>query len=117
MGKVLVVDDAAYVRAKTVKLLEEYGYETVEACDGAEAVRRYRAVKPDVVLMDITMPVMDGVQAVREIRKEDPNARIVMCSALGQQSMIVEALKAGARDFILKPYQPDRLLTAVRNLL
>jgi len=117
LGKVLVVDDAAYVRTKTVRLLNEYGYETVEAGDGAEAVRKYKAARPDVVLMDITMPVMDGVQAVREIRKEDPNARIVMCSALGQQSMIIEALKAGARDFIVKPYQSDRLLAAVQKLL
>lgn len=115
MPKVLVVDDAAFVRAKNTKLLSEHGYAVNEASNGAEAVAKYLEWRPDVVLMDITMPTMDGITAVKEIRQHDKNAKIIMCTALGQQAMVIEAIKAGAKDFIVKPFQPDRLLEAVRK--
>ncbi|HHY47662.1 MAG TPA: response regulator [Firmicutes bacterium] len=116
MTKILVVDDAAFMRMRTVKLLQENGYEVAEAADGQEAVEKYIQEKPDAVLMDITMPNMDGITAVKQIRKADPNAKIVMCSALGQQSMVLEAVKAGAKDFVVKPFQPDRILAAIKRL-
>ncbi|HHY98098.1 MAG TPA: response regulator [Firmicutes bacterium] len=115
MTKVLVVDDAAFMRMRAVKLLQENGYEVVEAADGLEAVEKYVQEKPDGVLMDITMPNMDGIAAVKEIKKIDPKANIIMCSALGQQSMVLEAIKAGAKDFVVKPFQPDRILAAIKK--
>ena len=115
MAKVLVVDDAAFMRMRLSKLLKEHGHEVVEASNGQEAVDRYRDAGPQVVLMDITMPVMDGIQAVLAIRGVDAQARIVMCSALGQQSMVIEAIRAGAKDFVVKPYTPDRVLQAVNK--
>lgn len=117
MPRILVVDDAAFVRTKNTRLLSENGYEVSEASNGAEAVDKYAHWKPDLVLMDVTMPHMDGIEAVRQIRKKDSSARIIMCTALGQQSMVLEALKAGAKDFIVKPYQPERLLEAVKKQL
>lgn len=115
MAKILVVDDAAFVRAKNTRVLSENGYEVNEAADGLEAVNKYRNWQPDLVLMDITMPHMDGIEAVKQIREHDPGAKVVMCTALGQQSMVLTAIKAGARDFIVKPFQPDRLLAAVKK--
>ncbi|NPV78767.1 MAG: response regulator [Firmicutes bacterium] len=115
MTKVLVVDDAAFMRMRAVKLLQENGYEVVEAADGLEAVEKYVQEKPDGVLMDITMPNMDGIAAVKEIKKIDPKANIIMCSALGQQSMVLEAIKAGAKDFVVKLFQPDRILAAIKK--
>ena len=117
MPKILVVDDAIYVRSKSMKLLAENGFEVAEAANGAEAVSKYNEIKPDLVLMDITMPVMDGITAVKEIKKNDPGAKVIMCTALGQQSMVIEAIKAGAKDFIVKPYQTDRVLATVRKLV
>jgi two-component system chemotaxis response regulator CheY len=113
LAKVLVVDDAAFMRMRLVKLLKDRGYEVVEAGNGKEAVDRYGAERPAVVLMDITMPEMDGIAALKAIRAQDPDAHVIMCSALGQQNMVVEALEAGARDFVVKPYEPDRILQAV----
>ena len=95
--------------------MTENGYEVAEAENGQVAVSKYDTLKPDVVLMDITMPVMDGISAVKEIRQRDPGAKIVMCSALGQQTMVLEALKAGAKDFIVKPFQPDKILATVKK--
>lgn len=115
MATILLADDAAFQRARTAKLLLEHGYDVEEAENGLAAVQKYKLIRPDLVLMDITMPEMDGIQATREIRSADPNARIVMVSALGQQSMVMEAIKAGARDFIVKPAQPDQLLDAVKR--
>jgi two-component system chemotaxis response regulator CheY len=109
----LVVDDAAFMRMRLVKLLKDHGYDVLEAANGKEAVDRYGAERPAVVLMDITMPEMDGIAALKAIRAQDPEARVIMCSALGQQSMVVEALEAGARDFVVKPYEPARILEAV----
>ncbi len=117
MAKVLVVDDSEFMRMRCRQLLASQGYEVVEASNGEEAVARYEAERPDLVMMDITMPVMDGITAVREIRKRDPQAKIVMCSALGQQAMVLEAVKAGAKDFVVKPFQPERLVATVRKFL
>lgn len=117
MARVLVVDDADFMRMRLTRLLGESGYETIEAENGAVALKKYQELRPDVVLMDITMPVMDGLTAVREIKKIDPAARIIMCTALGQQTMVIEAIKAGARDFIVKPFQPEKVLAAVKKLL
>lgn len=117
MATILVVDDAAFMRMRTSKILSEAGYEVIQAENGLEAVEKYKAEKPDAVLMDITMPEMDGLAALKEIRSGDPAARVVMCSAMGQQSMVIESIQAGARDFIVKPFQPDRVLEAIQKAL
>lgn len=117
-GRILIVDDAAFMRMMIKDILVNNGYEIVgEANNGLKAVEMYKKEKPDLVTMDITMPDMDGISAVKEIRKSDPSARIVMCSALGQQSMVMEAIQAGARDFIVKPFQPDRVIEALKKVL
>lgn len=114
MAKILLVDDAAFMRMRCAKLLTAEGFEVAEAGNGAEAVAKYSEIKPDLVLMDITMPEMDGIAATRAIKGQDPGAVIIMVSALGQQSMVMEAIRAGAKDFVVKPYEPDRILSAVR---
>lgn len=111
--KVLVVDDAMFMRVRCQKLLSENGYLVFEAENGEQAVKEYPEISPDVVLMDITMPVMDGLTALTEILKNDPNAKVIMCTALGQQSVALEAIKSGAIDFVTKPYKPDKLLRAI----
>ena len=117
-NKVLVVDDAAFMRMMIKDILRKGGYEVVgEAEDGAKAIEKYRELHPDLVTMDITMADMDGITAVKEIRKMDPNAMIVMCSAMGQQAMVIDAIQAGAKDFVVKPFQPERVLEAVRKVL
>lgn len=99
-------------------ILVKNGYEVAgEAANGNEAVLKYQELRPDVTTMDITMPEMDGITAVREIRKVDPNARIIMCSAMGQQAMVLDAIQAGARDFIVKPFQEDRVIDAIKKVL
>jgi two-component system chemotaxis response regulator CheY len=114
--RVLIVDDAAFMRMMVKDILSKNGYEIVgEAENGVKAVEKYQELKPDLTTMDITMPEMDGITAVKEIKKIDPNAKVIMCSAMGQQAMVVEAIQAGARDFIVKPFQPDRVLEAVRK--
>lgn len=119
MGKtVLVVDDALFMRTTVKRILEGAEYQVVgEAENGSEAVERYSSLKPDVVLMDITMPIMDGIEAAKAIRAQDPSANIVMCTALGQQNLVVEALKAGAKDYIVKPFEPQRVLDGVSKAL
>jgi two-component system chemotaxis response regulator CheY len=117
VAKVLVVDDAAFMRVRAIKVLQDGGYEVCEAHNGLEAVRKYAECRPDAVLMDITMPEMDGIAALKEIRKLDPDARVAMVTALGQQAIVMEALKCGARDFVLKPFQPERVLSALHKLL
>lgn len=117
MAKILLVDDAAFMRMRCAKLLTEHGYEVDEAENGQEAVNKYQQYRPDVVLMDITMPVMDGISATREIKGLDPNAKVVMVSALGQQTMVIEAIKAGAKDFVVKPFEPDKILTTVKKFV
>ena len=114
--RVLVVDDAAFMRMMVKDILSKNGYEVVgEAENGMKALEKYQELKPDLVTMDITMPEMDGISAVKEIKKIDANAKIVMCSAMGQQAMVIEAIQAGARDFIVKPFHADRVLEAVRK--
>ena len=117
MAKIMVVDDAAFMRMKCVKLLTENGYEVVEAETGAQAVEKYQASKPDGVLLDITMPDMDGLAALKELRRIDPGARVAMVTAMGQQSIVMEALKSGASDFVVKPFDAERVLGAVGKLL
>jgi len=115
MAKILVADDAMFMRNRTSKLLTANGYEVVEAANGEEAVKLYFEEKPDVVLMDITMPEMDGIEALKQLRAKDPDAKVIIVTAMGQKSMVLEAIKAGARDFIVKPFDPDKLLEAVRK--
>ena len=115
---VLVCDDAIFMRTMITDILQQAGFEVVgEADTGREAVEKYRSLKPDLVTMDIVMPDMGGIEAVREICKDDPEARILMCSAMGQQALVVEAIQAGAKDFVVKPFQPSRVLEAVQRIL
>ncbi|MGE5557389.1 MAG: response regulator [Bacillota bacterium] len=116
--RILVVDDAAFMRMMIKDILKKGGYDVVgEAEDGIKAVEKFKELKPDLITMDITMPEMDGITAVKEIRKVDPNALIIMCSAMGQQAMVIDAIQAGARDFVVKPFQPDRVLEAIRKVI
>lgn len=119
MGKrVLIVDDAAFMRMMIKDILGKNGYEIAgEAENGAVAVDKYKEIKPDIVTMDITMPEMDGIAAVKAIMAFDPAARVIMCSAMGQQSMVIDAIQAGAKDFIVKPFQPERVLEAVAKAI
>jgi len=118
MPSVLIADDAAFMRMMIKNILTEAGYEIAgEAENGAVAVAKYKELKPDLTTMDITMPEMDGLQALKEIRGADPSACVVMCSAMGQQSMVIESIQAGAKDFIVKPFQPDRVLEAIQKAL
>ncbi|MDR1137456.1 MAG: response regulator [Synergistaceae bacterium] len=116
--KVLIVDDAAFMRMMLRDILAKNGFEVVgEADNGKVAVQMYNELKPDVVTMDITMPEMDGIAAVKEIKAADPAAKVVMVSAMGQQAMVIEAIRSGAADFIVKPFQPDRVLEALGKAL
>lgn len=117
MPRILLVDDAAFMRMRCAKLLNENGYETLEAENGADAVEKYLAHRPDLVLMDITMPIMDGIAATQKLKSLDPDVKIVMVSALGQQTMVMEAIKSGALDFIVKPFQPEKILSTVQRLV
>jgi two-component system, chemotaxis family, chemotaxis protein CheY len=116
--RVLVCDDAIFMRTMITDILSGAGYEVVgEAETGLQAIERYRELNPDLVTMDIVMPDMGGIDAVREIVKQDPNAKILMCSAMWQQALVVEAIQAGAKDFVVKPFQPSRVLEAVQRVL
>lgn len=118
MAKVLIVDDAAFMRMMIKDILEKNGFEiTGEASNGLKAVELYKKERPDVVTMDITMPDMDGIEAVKAIKEFDPTAKVIMCSAMGQQTMVMDAIKAGAKDFIVKPFQADRVLEAIRKAI
>jgi len=115
---VLVCDDAVFMRTMIGDILTQAGLEVVgEADSGAQAVERYRTLRPDLVTMDIIMPEMGGIEAVRAITEFDPQARVLMCSAMGQQSLVAEAIQAGAKDFVVKPFQPSRVLEAVQRVL
>ncbi len=116
MATILVVDDAAFMRMRMSKILSEAGYTVVQAENGLDAVEKYKSSRPDAVLMDITMPEMDGLTALREIKAHDKTARIAMVTALGQQQIVLEAVKAGAKDFLVKPCEGDRVLAAVSKL-
>ncbi len=118
MAKILLVDDAAFMRMMVKDTLTKNGYTDIyEAADGVQAVEKYNEVRPDLVIMDITMPNMDGLEALKTIRTVDPNASVVMCSAMGQEAMVIEAIKSGAKDFIVKPFKPDRILKTVTTIL
>jgi len=119
MGKnILICDDAAFMRMMIKDILSKNGYNVVgEAENGAVAVDKFVELKPDLALMDITMPEMDGIQALKAIREKDPNACVIMCSAMGQQAMVIESIQAGAKDFIVKPFQADRVLEAVKKVI
>ncbi|NJE53928.1 response regulator [Thermococcus sp. 21S9] len=118
MARVLVVDDAAFMRMLLKKILTQGGHQVVgEASNGKEAVEKYKELKPDVVTMDIVMPEMDGITAVREIKKIDPNAKIIMITAVGQESKVMEALKAGASGYIVKPFQAPKVLEEINRVL
>ncbi|WP_055071342.1 response regulator [Clostridium massiliamazoniense] len=118
MARVLIVDDAAFMRMMVKDILTKNGFEVIgEASNGLKAVELYKQEKPDVVTMDITMPEMDGIEAVKAIKAFDPNARVVMCSAMGQQGMVMDAIKAGAKDFIVKPFQANRVLEAINKAM
>ncbi|MFN8224911.1 MAG: response regulator [Gaiellales bacterium] len=118
MARVLVVDDAAFMRKVITDALSSAGHEVIgEASNGVEAVDRYKELRPELTTLDITMPEKDGLQALREILSIDPAAKIVMCSALGQESKVLESIKAGAKDFIVKPFQADRVREAVGKAL
>ena len=115
---ILICDDAAFMRMMIKDILTKNGYEIAgEAENGQKAVEKYNETKPDLVLMDITMPEMDGIQALKKIKEGDPNANIIMCSAMGQQAMVIEAIQSGAKDFIVKPFQAERVLEAVKKVV
>ena len=115
---ILISDDAAFMRMMIKDILTKNGYNVVgEAENGARAVEKYNELKPDLVLMDITMPEMDGIQALKKIKENDPSALVIMCSAMGQQAMVIESIQAGAKDFIVKPFQADRVLEAVKKVI
>ena len=117
MTRILIADDAAFMRMRCSKLLIENGYEVIEATNGAEALEKYKECRPDAVLLDITMPKMDGIIALQEILKIDPSARVAMVTALGQKSIVMSAIKAGARDFVTKPFDGARVIDTVQKLI
>jgi Response regulator containing CheY-like receiver, AAA-type ATPase, and DNA-binding domains len=113
---ILICDDAAFMRMMIKDILTKNGYAVAgEAENGVKAVEKYNETKPDLVMMDITMPEMDGIQALKKIKAADPSANIIMCSAMGQQAMVIESIQSGAKDFIVKPFQADRVLEAVKK--
>ena len=115
---ILICDDAAFMRMMIKDILTKNGYNIAgEAENGLKAIEKYKETSPDLVLMDITMPEMDGIQALKEIKKLDPSALVIMCSAMGQQAMVIESIQAGARDFIVKPFQADRVIEAVKKVV
>ncbi len=117
-AKILIADDLSFMRMIQKEILSQRGYVVVgEASNGIEAVEKFRSLQPDIVLLDITMPQMNGLEAMRKIFSIDPHARVIMCSALGQQNLIVEAIRAGVKDFIVKPFKPERMLSAIEKAL
>ncbi len=117
MATILIADDAAFMRMRCGRMLADNGYTVLEAENGRDAVEKYQAHRPDAVLMDITMPELDGLGALKAIRALDPGAKVAMVTALGQQQVVLEAVQAGAKDFVVKPFQPERVLAAVQKLL
>lgn len=116
--KILIVDDATFMRIKLRDILEKNDYEVVgEAEDGIQAVEKFKELSPDIVTMDITMPEMDGIEALKQIKEIDPDSKILMCSAMGQQSMVMDAIRAGALDFIVKPFDTERVIKALDKIV
>ena len=117
MAKILIVDDASFMRMMIKDALQKNGYDDLhEAADGVQAVEKYEEIRPDITFMDITMPNMDGLEALKTIKGKYPESIVVMCSAMGQESMVIEAIKSGARDFIVKPFKPDRIMKTLSAL-
>ena len=115
---ILICDDAAFMRMMIKDILTKNGYEVVgEAANGAEGVEKYSQLKPDLVMMDITMPEMNGIDALKKIKENDSSANVIMCSAMGQQAMVIESIQAGAKDFIVKPFQVERVIEAVQKAI
>jgi two-component system, chemotaxis family, chemotaxis protein CheY len=117
MAKILIVDDAEFLRLRISKMLIGDGHQIAEAENGAKAVDMYKTFQPNVILMDVTMPEMDGLSALKVIRSMDPKAQVIMLTALGQESVVLEAIKAGARDFIVKPFERERVMSAISKLI
>lgn len=118
MAKIMICDDAAFMRMMIKDILTKNGYNVAgEAENGLKAIEKFNETKPDLVLMDITMPEMDGIQALKKIKELDPAANVIMCSAMGQQAMVIEAIQSGAKDFIVKPFQAERVLEAVKKVV
>jgi two-component system chemotaxis response regulator CheY len=118
MARILVADDASFMRQMIREIVEEEGHEVVaEASDGVEAIEQFKKHHPDIVTMDIVMPRRSGIDAVKGIVEIDPTACVVMCSALGQETLVQEALQAGARDFIVKPFKPDAVIATLRKVI
>ncbi len=117
MARILVVDDAQFMRMRISRLLMAEGHQILEADDGSNAIAVYKSSRPDIVLMDVTMPKMDGLSALRHIREYDPQAKVVMLTALGLESVVLEAVKAGAKDFIVKPFELPRVLSTINKLM
>ena len=117
MPMIMIVDDAQFMRLRVAKLLTQHGHQVVEAENGEEAVKTYRLFGPDAVLMDVTMPRKDGLTALAEIRDYDPQAKVIMLTALGQQEMMLRAMQAGAKDFLVKPCDPERIMKSLRKVL
>jgi len=115
---ILICDDAAFMRMMIKDILTKNGYNVAgEAENGLKAIEKYNEVKPDLVMMDITMPEMDGIDALKKIKASDSSANVIMCSAMGQQAMVIEAIQSGAKDFIVKPFNPDRVIEAVKKVI
>lgn len=117
MKKILVVDDAVFMKEVLKEILEKNGYKVVEAQNGNEAIEKYKSESPDLVILDVTMPELDGIEALKLIRKEDPNAKCIMCSSMGEQALIIESIIAGAKDFIVKPFQVDKIIETVKKII
>ena len=118
MANILIVDDAAFMRLTLRQMLESHGFTVIgEAATGVEAVKKYAEVKPDVVILDITMPDMNGIEALKQIKENDPTARIVICSSMGQQAMLAQAIQYGAKDFVVKPFEVERLIAAIDRVM
>jgi len=117
MAKILIVDDAEFLRVRISKILNGEGYEVIEADNGSRALDVYKEKHPDLVLMDVTMPEMDGLTALKAIRETDPQARVIMLTALGQESVVLDAIKSGAKDFIVKPFEQERVMGAIKKIL
>ena len=117
-NRILIVDDAAFMRMMIKDILTKNDFEVVgEANDGNQALEKYKELDPDLVTLDITMPEMDGITALKEIKKLNADAKVIMCSAMGQQAMVIDAIQAGAKDFIVKPFQADRVIEAIKKTL
>lgn len=117
MAKILIVDDAEFLRVRISKMLNGEGFEVQEAENGARALEKYKEIHPDLVLMDVTMPEMDGLTALKAIRQIDAQARVIMLTALGQESVVLDAIKSGAKDFIVKPFEQERVMGAIKKIL